>query len=124
MYLTREDFIIDQESVSGYTATSDGDLTVGLVTELTEELISEGLVRDVIRQVQIMRKKAKFDVEDRINIYGDFAGPVGDAIKENKEYFLSETLTQKLIPELRSGEYRDTFSIREWKFEIAIERAG
>ncbi len=124
VYLTREDFIIDQESVSGYTATSDGDLTVGLVTELTEELISEGLVRDVIRQVQIMRKKAKFDVEDRINIYGDFAGPVGEAIKENQEYFLSETLTQKLIPELRSGEYRDTFSIREWKFEIAIERAG
>ena len=116
------DLLIDQTSAAGYTSTSDGEMTVGLVTELSEELIQEGIVRDVIRQVQIMRKKAKFAVEDRINIYGTFDGPTGAAIRANKEYFYNETLTQKLIPELQPGEYSETITVRDWSFTIAIKR--
>ena len=116
------DLLIDKTSAAGYTSTSDGEMTVGLVTELSEELIQEGIVRDVIRQVQIMRKKAKFAVEDRINIYGTFDGPTGAAIMANKEYFYNETLTQELIPELQPGEYSETITVRDWSFTIAIKR--
>ena len=116
------DLLIDKTSAAGYTSTSDGEMTVGLITKLSEELIQEGIVRDVIRQVQIMRKKAKFAVEDRINIYGTFDGPTGAAIRANKEYFYNETLTQKLIPELQPGEYSENITVRDWSFTIAIKR--
>ena len=46
----------------------------------------------------------------------------GDAIKANKEYFYNETLTQKIIPEQQSGEYNEEISVRDWRFNIAIER--
>ncbi len=124
IFLSSEDLLINRTSATGFTATADGGITVGLITELTEELIQEGIVRDVIRQVQIMRKMAKFMVEDRINIYGDFEGPVGDAISANKEYFLNETLTQKMAPELKSGEYQDTIKVRDFSIAIAIERVN
>jgi len=120
--LDRDDLLIEKTSALGFTAAGEGGMTIGLSTDLTDELIKEGIVRDVIRQVQIIRKKAKFMVEDRINIYGTFDGPVGDAIKANKEYFYNETLTQKIMPEQQSGEYNEEISVRDWRFNIAIER--
>ncbi len=116
------DLLIDKASADGFSSTGEADMTIGITTGLTPELIQEGIVRDVIRQVQIMRKKAKFVVEDRINIYGSFDGAVNDAIMANKEYFLNETLTQNIIPEDKSGEYRDSFTVRDFNFTIAIER--
>ncbi len=120
--LDANDLLIDKTSADGYAATSEGDMTIGLVTELTEDLVQEGLVRDAIRQVQIMRKRAKFMVEDRIKIYGRFDGPVGIAIQANKEYFYNETLTQEMIPEFQPGEYSEKVTVREWSFDVAIER--
>jgi len=120
--LDRDDLLIEKTSAPGFTAAGEGNMIIGLTTDLTDELIREGIVRDAIRQVQIIRKKAKFMVEDRINIYGTFDGPVGDAIKANKEYFYNETLTQKIIPEQQSGEYNEEITVRDWRFNIAIER--
>ncbi|MFH1853100.1 MAG: isoleucine--tRNA ligase [Candidatus Neomarinimicrobiota bacterium] len=122
VYLTADDLLIEKLSAAGYAAAAEGALTVALTTELDQELIREGIVRDVIRQVQIMRKKAKFMVEDRINIYAVFDGPVGEAIMANKEYFCNETLTQKIVPELKAGEYHDTFIVRDQQLTIALER--
>jgi len=120
--LDRDDLLIEKTSAPGFTAAGEGNMIIGLTTDLTDELTREGIVRDAIRQVQIIRKKAKFMVEDRINIYGTFDGPVGDAIKANKEYFYNETLTQKIIPEQQSGEYNEEITVRDWRFNIAIER--
>ena len=79
--LNRDAFLINKKSNKGYTSESDGNITVGLTTELSEKLVQEGIARDVIRHVQIMRKNANFAVEDRIIIYGSFDGEVGDAIQ-------------------------------------------
>ena len=70
LVLPRDAFLIVTSSKQGFTAESDGGITVGLNTELTDRLVQEGVVRDIIRLVQIMRKNANFAVEDRINIYG------------------------------------------------------
>ena len=61
--------------------------TPGLTTKLSEKLIQEGIARDVIRHVQIMRKNANFAVEDRIIIYGSFDGEIGEAIKTYEKYW-------------------------------------
>ena len=120
--LKRDAFLINKESKKGYTSESDGNIAVGLTTELTEKLIQEGIARDVIRHVQIMRKNANFAVEDRINIYGSFEGQVGDAIKAYEDYFKNETLTVNMIDEFQSGEYEESFEIKGTSIKIGINR--
>ena len=120
--LKRDAFLIDKKSKKGYTSESDGNITVGLITELSEKLIQEGIARDVIRHVQIMRKNANFAVEDRINIYGSFNGQVGDAIKAYKDYFKNETLTVNMTDEFQSSEYEEYFEIKGTNIKIGIDR--
>lgn len=100
----------------------DGGITVGLTTKLTEELLREGMVRDLIRHVQIMRKNANFAVEDRIKINGLIDGPLGDALEDYKEFFCNETLTIEMTGKSNKGEYESTFEIQDQSLTLSIER--
>lgn len=67
--LTEEDLQIFTESKAGFISASDKGITVALNTELTEELIAEGIERELVSKVQTLRKEAGFEVTDRIRIY-------------------------------------------------------
>ena len=120
--LNRDAFIIGLNSVDGFTSEMDGGITVGLTIKLNEKLRQEGLVRDLIRHVQIMRKNANFAVEDRIIIHGLKDGPAGDAIKEFETFFCNETLAVKLTKSNEKGEYISTVKLQGQELEISIER--
>ena len=120
--LIRDDLLIDTESAEGFTSSGDDHVTVGLTIKLTEELVQEGIVRDVIRQVQTMRKNANFAVEDRIIIYGLLEGPVGEAIRSFEEFFKNEVLAVELIEEDQSGEFSDAFQIGDQKVQLGLKR--
>jgi isoleucyl-tRNA synthetase len=120
----RDDLLIQPESVDGYTSSGDDNVTVGLTTKLTVELIKEGIVRDVIRQVQNMRKNAKFAVEDRIKIYGNPKGSVGEALKSFEEFFKNEVLAVELIDEENSGEYSESFQIGDQQVTFGLTRTN
>jgi len=66
--LTEEDLLIDVSQKDGFVTEEDGKATVVLDTNLTEELINEGFMREVISKVQTMRKEAGFEVMDKIRI--------------------------------------------------------
>ncbi|MFQ6611911.1 MAG: isoleucine--tRNA ligase [Fidelibacterota bacterium] len=122
--LEREDLLVETKSVQGITASAEGNLVVGITTELTDELVKEGIVRDVIRQVQIMRKNANFAVEDRINIYGKLDGLVGASIQTFEKVFKNETLAINLIKVDQPGEYQASFNIGQQKIMLGIERVN
>lgn len=67
--LTEEDLQIFTESKAGFISASDKGVTVALNTTLTEELIEEGMEREIVSKVQTMRKEAGFEITDRIRIY-------------------------------------------------------
>ena len=67
--LTEEDLQIFTESKSGFISASDKGVTVALNTALTEELIMEGIEREIVSKVQAMRKEADYQITDRISIY-------------------------------------------------------
>jgi isoleucyl-tRNA synthetase len=67
--LTAEDLQIFTESANGYVAAEDGGVTVALDTTLSEELILEGIERELVSKIQNMRKDAGFEVTDRIDIF-------------------------------------------------------
>jgi isoleucyl-tRNA synthetase len=67
--LTRAEVLSEREPVNeGWAIAADGDLSVELDTELDDELLLEGRVRDLIRQLNDMRKQAGFEVTDRIRV--------------------------------------------------------
>ncbi len=67
--LEKEDFIIESISKEGTEVASGDGIFVGLETRLTDELIAEGLVRDIVRNIQELRKVSGFAVTDHIGLY-------------------------------------------------------
>ena len=122
IYLGRDDLIFESESAQGFTSSGDDNFTVGLTTKLTEDLIQEGIVRDLIRHVQNMRKNANFAVEDRIRIYALLDGPVGKAIFSFEKLFKNEVLAVDLIKESKIGEYSESFQVANQNIQFGIER--
>ena len=69
--LAPEDLLIETVQGGRYVSLTEGGVTVALDTELSDALIEEGFVREIISKVQTMRKEAGFDVTDHITLYED-----------------------------------------------------
>lgn len=82
--LKEEDLQIFTESKSGFISASDKGLTVALNTTLTEELVLEGIERELVSKVQAMRKEADFEITDRICIYYIAEGKSKSVLEEGK----------------------------------------
>ena len=93
----RDELIFEQESAEKFSSSGDDNHTVGLIIDINEDLKNEGIARDAIRQVQNMRKNANFAVEDRIDIYSDLSGKIGNAIKANIDLFKNEVLALSIF---------------------------
>ena len=74
------------------------------MTELTPELIAEGLAREFVRRVQDLRKSADFDIADRIHISYTATSNLERAVEAYKEYIQIETLALSLRNEDQSSE--------------------
>ena len=68
-----------------------------LVTELTPELVQEGLAREFVRRVQDLRKTAELEIADRIVLYYDVTPGLAKALESYKEYICTETLTVEFV---------------------------
>ncbi len=108
-----EDVKIVAEGGEGLVASLEGLLPVALDTTLTDELIAEGLAREVVNRIQNMRKEAGFDVVDRIEIVYDASEKLAHAIQEQKDYIMRETLAEKLS----RGQNGAGDMAREWNID-------
>ncbi len=91
--IEKDDLIIESAKVDGFEANSDYGVTVVLDTKLTDELLEEGFVREVISKIQTMRKDAGFDVMDRISVNVTASDSLVAVIKRNIDKISSDTLT-------------------------------
>ncbi len=94
--LSLEDLLIDRGPKDDRLIATDRGVTVLLDTHLTEELIQEGLAREVVNRIQNMRKDAGLDVTDRIRLTAMASLRLQTAIEQNKEYICDETLADTL----------------------------
>ena len=122
IFIIREDLLIEQDSIEGWTCAGDDTVAVGLNMNLSENLIKEGIIRDVIRQVQTMRKDANFAVEDRIKIFIEAKGLIGDAIKQFKDLLMSEVLAVDIIEANNRGEFSGSFEMNNQICNVGLER--
>ncbi len=123
MELSREDLLIDVQQKEGYYSVADMGVTVALCTVLTEELIREGFVREVISKVQTMRKDADFDVMDHIAVEITGSEKIQNILSEDSEAFREAVLCDAL-----AFSVQDTWdATKEWningeKATISIRR--
>lgn len=83
---------------SGYSVAAEGAYLAALVTDLTPELIQEGLAREFVRRVQDLRKSADLDIADRIHLYYTATPGLLEAVSAFADYVKGETLAVELHP--------------------------
>jgi isoleucyl-tRNA synthetase len=84
------------EARSGLVVASEGAYLAALKTDLTPELVREGLAREFVRRVQDLRKQAGFDIADRIHLSVSASPALAEAIRVHRDYIMGETLTVEL----------------------------
>ena len=91
------------QAKQGYSVASEGAYVAALVTDLTPELIEEGLAREFVRRLQDLRKTADLDIADRINVVYSASDLLSRAVTTFKTFIMTETLAVELenreIPE-------------------------
>ncbi len=119
--LTKDDLLIDTAQKEGYVTQEDNRMTVVLDTNLTEELIEEGFVYEIISKIQTMRKDAGFEVMDHIRVSLNGNVKISALAEKNKEAICSKVLADELTEGL------DFSCEKEWnvngeKVVIAVEQ--
>ena len=113
--------LIDTAQMEGFVTESDNNLAVVLDTNLTEELIEEGFVREIISKVQTMRKEAGFEVMDKINVYVKDNSVIEDIMKTHADEIQSEVLAQSITMDTTKG-YEKKWNINSEEVILAVEK--
>ncbi|HMO13765.1 MAG TPA: isoleucine--tRNA ligase [Pirellulaceae bacterium] len=120
--LDSEDIQVRLVANPGWAAAQGDGVVVVLATELTPELIIEGLARDIIRLVQDRRKELKLDFSDRIKLeLSTDSAELKQAIADFKDLIMDETLTVKLEILNQPRASMPTNSLNQFKLSIGIE---
>ena len=102
---------------------TEGDYQVGISTELTPELINEGLAREVVRRLQTMRKSYGLEIADHIETYYQCNGQIDAMMREYSDYIRQETLSEKLVKGAAPEDsYIEKFKLSGTEVIIAIKK--
>ena len=106
--LEKDDLLIDMAQMEGYVSDSDHGITVVLDTNLTDELVEEGFVLEVISKIQTMRKDADFEVMDHIEVSVAGNDHIQSVMEKNKDSIMSKVLCDNLVYGATDG------FVKEW----------
>lgn len=95
--LTPDDLVITTEDLPGWKVASDGELTVALDVHMNEELLAEGMARDLVSIIQKTRKDKDFNVTDRISVRIERHASVISAVEDFGDYIKNEVLANSLV---------------------------
>ena len=90
--LPAADFLVETEASEGFACAEEAGYLVELDTALSEELVNEGVAREIVRSVQDARKQAGLEVSDRIVLGISGSAGVDKALAEHRDYVMTETL--------------------------------
>lgn len=106
--LTEEDLLITMTQMEGYVTENDQEITVVLDTNLTEELLEEGFVRELVSKIQTMRKEAGFEVMDKISVSYQANAKVAGIFDRNRDVICTEVLANDI------AESAEGILVKEW----------
>ena len=119
--LAEEDLLIEMSQKEGYVSEADNTVTVVLDTNLTEDLIDEGFMYEIISKIQTMRKDADFEVTDHIKVAFSKNEKLEAVIKKHQTAIAEKVLADSIV-------FDETLSVnKEWNVNgenvvISIEK--
>ncbi|WP_294237773.1 isoleucine--tRNA ligase [Pseudobutyrivibrio sp.] len=119
--LAEEDLLISMAQTEGFVADGDNYVTVVLDTNLTEELLEEGFVRELVSKIQTMRKEADFEVMDRITVSYEGSDKINSIFEANKDEIANEVLADE-ISVGGSGSYTKDWNINGEKVKLSVTK--
>ena len=119
--LTPEDVLTEMTQKEGYVSETDNGITVVLDTNLTEELLEEGFVREIISKIQTMRKEADFEVMDHITVSAENNDKLFDIIKKNEITIKNDVLADEMILGQAKG-YTKEWNINGENIVLGVEK--
>ena len=101
--LTEEELLIEEKQMEGLTSLSDRGVTVVLDTKLTDELVEEGFVREIISKIQSMRKEADFNVTDHISVYCQGNEKIASLLTAHAQEISHDVLAEEIHTDSMDG---------------------
>ena len=120
--LQAEDVEIITEDMPGWLVQTEGMLTIALDIELTEELIEEGIARELINRVQNLRKSSGLEITDRICLQIQKTDPITKAVEHFRDYIASQVLAQELLL-VDSVNNAEELDMEEFSVKINLKKA-
>jgi len=121
--LLPEEVLIDIKNKEGFGVESDGEFTVGLPTAISGELLEEGFCRELVHQIQNLRKEAGFEIENTIDTAIESAVKE-DVLNKFKNYIMKETLSKSLSSEFKEDMFVKEVKVNDEKIKIGIKVVG
>jgi len=118
--ITKNELIIDEISKDGLSASSYGGMVVAIDKNISDRLLKEGIVRDIIRHIQNFRKESGLEVQDRIEVAIQGDASILDAINENKNYLMNEILAVSIGSDVLNSKYIKKIELDGLSIEIGI----
>lgn len=122
--LELSDVIISSEDIPGWLVASENGVTVALDINISDELLEEGIARELVNRIQNLRKDRGFEVTDRIALQIEKHDALDTAINNNLSYICSETLAGSLdlVESISSQEDLEVEMDENVRTKIAIHK--
>ncbi len=118
--ITKDDLAVQRSEMANVKVLNEGNITVGFDTNVTEELLFEGIARDIVRSVQTKRKDSGFEVSDHIILTIAAEGNAAKAVEAFRQYIANETLADSLTVAPCDG---DEVEVGDECVRIRVEKA-
>ena len=119
----KTDVEIISEDIPGWLVANDGNLTVALDITLTDELVCEGMARELVNRIQNIRKKKNFDITDRVIVKINPDERVIGAVNNFSDYIAAQVLAASL--EVVEVDHDDTIDAEkdDLKVKMTVDKA-
>jgi len=119
--LTIDDVLYETVELSGFVSATDKNVTSIIKTELTEELIEEGYVRELVSKIQNMRKSADFEIMDKIVVTHSGNELLAKIIDKNIEFLKKEVMANEVLNKDAEG-FTQEWNINGEKITLGVKR--
>lgn len=107
----------------GYEVSSDGVYLVAIPTDISPQLAAEGMAREIVHRLQIMRRSAQFDIADYITTYYQGDEYIRQVIADFADYIKQETLSRQLVEGVPSqGVFTESYKLGGYDILLAVRR--
>lgn len=120
--IAKDDLLIEAKKVEGFVSDTDGKITVVMNTNLTDELIEEGYVREVISKVQTMRKDADFEVMDHIVLAVAGNEKIAEICRRNEAFIKKTVLADSIVYESMDADSTKDWNLNGEDVTICVKR--